>query len=85
MILNWCVKAVVAILTGVLDLIPSWSLPPSLTSSAADIGTALGNVNGVFPIADIAIALGIVVAGRTFLFAWSLIVFVYDRLPFKAT
>lgn len=85
MITTFLVKAVVVVLTGVLSLIPVWSLPVELTSSSGDIGSALAAVNGVFPIADVGICLGIVVAARTFLFAWALIVFLYDRIPFKAT
>lgn len=85
MIVDFLMKGVIGLLTGVLDLVPSYSLPDSVTGAGATIGGGIGQIDGIIPVVTIGLCLAVILAFRLFLFAWSIIVFVYDRFPLKAT
>lgn len=85
MIIDAIVKVVTALLTGILGLVPAYTLNGSFTSAGAGLGSALGAINGVFPVGTLGACLGVVLSARLFMLAWNLIVFIYDKFPAKAT
>lgn len=85
MILDAIMGLLVALLTGVVGLLPAWSPPSSITSLGDSIGSAVGSVNGVFPVGTLGACLAIMVGSRLFVFAWGFIVWVYRLIPFKLT
>lgn len=85
MIVDACIKIVVALLTGIFGLLPAFSFADSLWSAGANLGGSLSTVNGVIPVATLGEALGLVMGTRAFMFVWDVVVFIYDRIPFKAS
>lgn len=85
MIINIIVGVLFAVLTAVFGLVPAYTLPAGVTGAGATLGAPLAALNGVFPVTTLAECVAVVLAARAFLFAWRVIVFIYDRLPFKAT
>lgn len=73
------------VLTGALSLVPEWEFPSSWAGGAASLGSSAGSVNGIFPVVTLAVVCGALLLLRMLLFAWDLIVFVYDRIPLKFT
>jgi hypothetical protein len=89
-IVDAIVTIVAAILTSVLSLVPGFTgSDPLAISGIANIGAELGGAlafaNKFFPVTVLGVCLGITLAIRTFGTAWALLVWVYDRIPFKAT
>jgi len=77
---------IVNLIRGLFDLIPVWSPDlGSLNVSFHRVGQAAGILNGYFPIAVLAIGLGIIFAARLIIAAWYLLVWIYEKLPLKAT
>lgn len=85
MIVDAVIKIVVTLLTGCLGLVPSFTLDSAALDLGKNLGGSLSTVNGVIPVTDIGEVLVLIVGVRGLMFVWSLIVFVYDRFPFKAT
>jgi len=85
MVLDAIIKVVITLLTGILGLVPSFSFSDTMWSAGQNIGGALATINGVVPVGTIGECLAVILGVRGFLFVWGLIVFVYDRIPFKAS
>lgn len=88
MIPDAIVGLVLGALRAMLALIPDWQPPVTSTgedSLAFQIGQTAGMLSGYFPIVALGAALTAVLGFRVVLTAWTSAVFVYDRLPFKAT
>lgn len=85
MIIDAIVNILFAVLQGVLGLLPVLDLPAGLTVSASGLGDGLATANTFFPVTTLGTCLGIVLAVRLFLFAWDFLVWLYDKVPFKAT
>jgi hypothetical protein len=74
-----------SLVRAILQLVPAYTLPTQVTSSAGSFGGAAGSVNAIFPVGTLALCLGAVIACRLFLFVWDLVISVYKLFPFKAT
>lgn len=85
MLIDGLAMLFIGILNGVLGLVPSFSLPGGFGDAGAGIGSALGAVNQWVPVSTIMLCIAAVLACRVFLVVWSLVVFIYDRVPLKAT
>jgi len=85
MILDAIIGLVVTLLTGLLGMIPAYSLPDSILSAGATIGETVGTINGVVPIVTMGACLAALIGVRMFIWIWQLVVFIYDKIPAKAT
>lgn len=86
MIVDAILGAFVNVLRGFFDLVPAWSPDlGSLNTTFYTIGHSASVLNGYFPVAAIAVGLGLVFAARLFWFAWIVVVWIYDKIPMKAT
>lgn len=85
MIVDAIVGVLMAILNGVLGLMPAYQLPASFGSFGTTIGDKLAGVNGVFPVVTLGQALAAMVSWWVFKAVWILVVWIYDKFPFKAT
>lgn len=86
MITDSIVSLFINLLRGIFDLLPQWT--PDLGSmnvSFFRVGQIGGILNGYFPLTALAVGLGIIFAARLFIAAWNLIVWIYEKFPFKAT
>ena len=80
------IAAVVGVLTAVLGWLPTWSPPTqAVTDTAGAVGSGLAWANNYFPVVDVFAAVGLVIGFRVLVSAWHVLVWVYDRIPFKAT
>lgn len=84
-IVDALVNALCSMLKAVLMMIPAYSLPQGLSALSGTLGESLAAGNAYFPVASLGIALGIALGARVFIAAWAVLVWVYDKFPFKAT
>lgn len=85
MIIDLIVTVTLGLLGALLSLAPPWTLPTESVQSGSEIGGYLRPLNFYFPVTDLLVAILAVLAFSAALTLWHLLVFVYDRLPFKAT
>lgn len=85
MILDALIGLVVAILEGILAMLPSFTLGVDLTAFGELAGQGAGIIGAAFPVAALGICILALVAVRVGSTLWNLVVFIYDRLPWKAT
>ncbi len=86
MVLDFLLGALLAVLNGVLGLVPAWS-PPTVDPSSG-VGGALAFVawgNRFFPVRHVFLALGVVLSFSLFVSLWVGVVYVYRLIPFKFT
>lgn len=83
-------EALINMLLGVFNffvgLLPSWG--PDITAlyaSAGSLGAWFHHANGWFPLNLTLICLGIIVTYQVGAFAWRIVLFIWEVLPFKAT
>ena len=84
MLLDAIVKLLVGFVNGVFALFPAWEMPAWLTNNAG-VGGFIGSLNGVFPVATLGLCGAAVLGFYLLTFVWDVVVFVYDKFPFKAT
>jgi len=72
-------------ISGLLSLLPVYTLPPALLNAGTGLGATLGAWNGIFPVSTLAVTALALVTLRAFLAVWWLIDYVYSIIPFKAT
>jgi hypothetical protein len=85
-IVDLLLGALVAMMRGILDLVPVWELDAAaLATSGQTVGSFAGMLSGYFPVATLAFSLLTILGFKVFMSGWRLIVFVYDKLPFKMT
>lgn len=75
----------IGLLSGVMGLVPAFSLPSGFGDAGGGIGSVLAAVNQWVPVTTIMMCIAAILACRLFLIVWSLVVFIYDRVPLKAT
>lgn len=86
MIIDSLIEIVVALFRAILGLLPEWSLTLPETGSAFQfLGGAVRLISGYFPVYVLFVCVGIYLAARLFFSSWSLIVWLYEKFPFKAT
>lgn len=87
MIVDTVAGVVLGLLRGLVELIPVWSPPAEITSPTwlDELGDAVSFANAYVPVGDILLAIGVLLAIRAILMLWHVIVWVYDRIPFKAS
>lgn len=85
MISDAVIGLVVGLLRGLLALIPGWEPPPDAGDFGVQAGGVVGMLSGYFPITALVVAIGLIYGFRIVMTVWTALVFVYDRLPFKAT
>jgi hypothetical protein len=67
-------------------LLPVWTMPTLPNGSlASTLGSTIGYANGWAPVVTLFGCVGIVLAYWLAVTLWGVLVFIYDRLPFKAT
>lgn len=86
MITDWIMSVFINLLRGVFGILPPWT--PDF-GSFASMGYSIGNIasalNGYFPLAALAAALALVLGARLFFMAWTIVIWAYEKIPFKAT
>ena len=86
MVVDAIVNIVLGLLNSLIGLIPAWEVPAALTESfGPNFAGMVAWANGYFPMFDLAICLGIIIGVQGVLFVVRLVVFIYDRIPLKAT
>lgn len=85
MIFDSIVGVLTSVFTGILGLLPAYSLPGNVTALMSNVGSALAGANSVFPVVQLGLCLGVIVAARVFILGWAVVVWLYDKFPFKAT
>lgn len=86
MITDTLVGLFVNLLRGLILGLPAWTPDTgAYTASFYQIGTMASILNGYFPVVALAGGLALALGIRVLYAAWVIVVFVYDRFPFKAT
>lgn len=85
MITDAIVETLMGVLTGVLGLMPAYSLPAQIDDLGATLGGPVAGINGVFPIVTLGSGLAALIAVRLFLYLVAVVQWVYELVPFKAT
>lgn len=85
MIFDAIVGVLSAVLEGVFALLPTMSLPAGLVESSGGVGAVAAGLNGIVPVQTLGGCLVAVLAVRLFIALWAVVVWIYDRFPFKAT
>lgn len=84
MILDAIISLAVAAFTAILSLIPSFSFNGGFEFGEL-IGTWMSTANGFFPMNTLAMCILAILGVYVFVFAVRVIVFVWDKFPFKAS
>lgn len=85
MILDALIGLVLSVLTGVLGLMPAWSLPAKLVQGAASIGGSVASVDVLFPVVTLVKCLVVILALRALLALWGFLQWLWSAIPFKAS
>jgi len=85
MIVDLLIGLLVAMLNGLMGLFPAYTLPSSVTTFGASIGSAVGTANGLFPVVSLGICLGVMIVARVFIAVWASVAWAYAKIPFKMT
>lgn len=85
MILNIIIALGLTMVGGFIGLFPSYTLPDTVTGVGNQVGEALASANGIFPVVVLGSCIVAMLGLVLFLAAWDAVVFIYDRIPFKAT
>lgn len=85
MIVQLVLDIVLGALTGILGLVPTFTVPASVTNFGTSMGSAVAGANGVFPVVTLGVVIGALLALRLAMFVWHGIVFVYKLIPLKGT
>lgn len=86
MILDTVLGVVLGVLRGVVELIPEWSPPEEMSGTWLDeLESSISAINAYVPFTDFAICLGILLGVKAVLMVWHVIVWIYSKLPLKAT
>ena len=83
MIVKGFLDLVLAAVSGLLSLLPTWNLDDSaVTSFSGTLGDWMGRANGYVPEHLLWSCVGLLAAVRLALWAWRGLVFVYSMIPF---
>lgn len=86
MILDAIALLLKAVVNGFLGMLPSFGIPGGLTGLASAVANGLGTLGAFgFPVGALGISIGAYLAVEVFVNLWSLIVWVYAKVPFKFT
>lgn len=86
MITDVFITVLVGLFGGILAALPEYTLPPELTQDfPVDVATYVSWANGYFPVYHAGIALGVLLGVRLLMTAWTVVVWVYEKFPFKFT
>lgn len=85
MILDAIMAILTAVLTGILALLPSYTLPAEFTQVGATLGNALSSAGIYFPVGTLGVCIAAVVGVRVFVSVVAVIGWVYDKIPAKFT
>jgi hypothetical protein len=84
MIVDLIVQILVGIVTGILSLIPAYSLP-NLSGFGGALGANLKALDGYFPVSTLGISLVAIIGARVLVWGFHVALLIYDVIPFKAT
>lgn len=86
MIVDLFVGAILGVVNVLLSLIPSWQLPAA-TADPTALGAMrfLGILNGFLPVPDLLLVLGVAFAWSMAVAIWNVVMWAYDKIPFKAS
>jgi hypothetical protein len=86
MIPDLIIGLVVAVLRAVIGIVPPWSPDvAAFTEAGEQVGGLGGLLADYFPVTVLMVTLSAVLGFKVLLTAWHGAVFIYDRIPFKAT
>ena len=84
MIIDLIVQIVLGLLTGVLALIPAYSMP-DLSGFGGTLGTNIGALNSYFPVITLGVCLLAIVGARLMVFGFDMAIKIYELIPLKFT
>lgn len=82
MIFDAIIQLVIGIFTGILGLLPGYEVP-DFGDFGSMVGSGLGVAGVFFPVPVLGWCLVTILGFRVFMVAWSVVVWIYDKLPFK--
>ena len=83
MIVNAFIELISAIVSGVLSLVPDWTVDvTALAAVGGSIGSTASTLNGYFPVATVGVVLVLLLALQVGLLLWRVVIFVYNLIPF---
>jgi hypothetical protein len=85
MIFDSIVTFLVGVLNAVLTLFPAWSLPFDPSALAGNLAAGAANANAWFPVSTLGACIGAIFGLRLVMLGWAVAVFIYDKIPFKAS
>lgn len=86
MIVDAILELLMAVLGGIVNLLPAFSLPSALTVDVpSQLASAVNMANAYFPVRDLGVCIGILLGFRLVVAAWSFASWVYDKIPGKFT
>jgi hypothetical protein len=84
MITTFIIQLVAGLVSGILGLVPDWSIDMSaVTSFTGTIGSLAGAANGYVPSLLLFSCIGIILALRLVLLAVRAVLFAYTMIPFN--
>lgn len=85
MITDFILEVMFGLATALVDFLPEWVAPSTLTTSASTLGVQFSQMNSYAPVSLLGACLLLILGVKVFLSLWRLAVFIYDRFPFKAS
>lgn len=70
------------VFTGLMGLFPAYTLPSTVASAGAGIGSAIAAADAVFPVSTLGLALLVVLGARLILTAVAFLLWVWQQIPF---
>lgn len=85
MIIDKIVQTLFGVMNAILTLFPAWSLPFNPVDVGSGIARGVQALNAFFPVGTLASCILAVLGLKAVMFVWQIGVFVYDKIPFKAS
>lgn len=70
------------VLGGLMGLFPAYTLPSSIASAGANLGSAIASADAVFPVSTLGICLLVVLGARLILTTVAFLLWLWQQVPF---
>jgi hypothetical protein len=86
MIIKWFFDLFFGLLHLIFTALPTWNIDwDHFGADLGEVGRYAQSLNAWFPVNTMAVCMGLLIGARLGLFSWTLVLFIYNRIPGKAT
>lgn len=85
MIFDKVISILFGLLGALLGLLPAWSFDTGFSDAASALTQGVQIANAFFPVQTLGICLAAVLGLRAAMGGWQVAVWLYDKIPFKAS